>query len=371
MRFGLLLGLLFFPAVAGAVNFFGPIVPPCTESGLGAGFCQWCNLAQLASRLLRAFVVLAAMGAAVMFAYAGFLYVSASTSSGNIQSAKSVFSNVFIGLILVIAAWLIVDIALRTFMGQSLNVLTNFKCVEVKLVDGQFTFPTVPQNDDDVPAQATDTTAGEGEGLDNVDSNTNYNPIACQNINNYSKNTDPNWRDRNGLPASCTDAKRAASAAVENECMQGCIGAANGNRIITVADYKFCTQPGNTNASLPPINQTTGWQDFGAMSCSQVRSRGVTVATPQGSGITRGQRFTWPELARRHGLPEDTVFVADDSYGRDCSKYTGRRCGYTSRGTYSIDVARCVPGISVGCSSIPSYGSTVPMKTRPTPVPGG
>ena len=367
MRFGLLLGVLLFPVTALAVDFFGPIVPPCTEYGLGSGVCQACNLAQLASRLMRAFVGLAVMGSVLMLAYAGFLYVSASTNSSNLQSAKSVFSNVLIGLIIVLVAWLIIDITLRTFTNQSLNVLTTFQCVQVKFVGGQFTFPTTPANNDDIPAQPTDTTAEEGEGLDNVDSNTNYNPVACSVINNYLKS----GVDRSGRPASCTPAKRAASATVENECMQGCIGAANGKRIVTVADYKFCSQPGNANASLPPINQSEGFQDFGAMSCSDVRANGVTIATPQGSGIPRGQKFTWPELAKRYGLPEDTVFVADDSYGYDCSKYTGRRCGYTSRGTYSIDVARCVPGVSVGCSSLPSYGGTVPMKTKPTPVPGG
>lgn len=367
MRLGLLLGFLLFPFVTSAAGLLGPIVPACTESGLGADFCQWCNLAQLASRLLRAFVVLAAMGAAVMLAYAGFLYVSASTDSHNIESAKSVFTNVFIGLIIVIAAWLIIDIALRTFTGQSLNVLTKFQCVQVALIGGNYDFPTVPQDDTDLPA-GTPTGAEPGKGLDNVDSNTNYNPVACQNIHNYSKNTDPNWRDRNGFAASCTAEKRKASAAVENECMQGCLGDSGGGRIVTVADTKYCAA--NPNGSIPAITQTTGWKSYSAMPCSQVLANGVTIATPQGSGITRGQRFTWPELARRYGLPENTVFVASDSYAGDCSAYTGRRCGYTSRGTYSIDVARCITGTS-GCLNLPSYGSTVPMQTRPTPVPGG
>lgn len=364
MRFGLLLGFLLLPATALAVDFFGPIVPPCTEYGLGSGVCQACNLAQLASRLMRAFVALAVMGSVLMLAYAGFLYVTAASNSSNLQSARSVFSNVLFGLIIVLVAWLIIDITLRTFTNQSLNVLTTFQCVQVKFTGGQFTFPTTPANNDDIPAQPTDETAKEGEGLDNVDSNTNYNPVACKIIENYESVNN----DRKGRPPSCTPAKRAASQAVETECMQGCMGSANGKRIITVADYKYCK--GSPGGTLNAINQSGDWGNYAAMPCSQVLTNGVTVATPQGSGIPRGQKFTWPELAKRYGLPEDTVFTADDSYGRDCSKYTGRRCGYTSRGTYSVDVARCITGFS-GCTNIPSYGSTVPMKTKPTPVPGG
>lgn len=372
MRIGLVFGLLVLvlPATALAA-FFGPLVPPCTESGLGAGFCQACNLVQLASRLLRLFVILATMGAALMLAYAGFLYLSASADPHNYDSAKKVFTNTFIGLIIVLVSWIVVDLVLRAFADQSLNVFTEFQCAQVQSVDGGFIVDEVPLNNDDVPAQPTDTPVRDGQGLDNVDSNTDYNPAVCSIINNYEETTSPTWRDRNGNPASCTPARRAASATVENECMQGCVGSANGRRIVTAADYSFCNRPGNENASLAPINQSEGFQNFGPMSCSAVRANGVTVATPQGSGIQRGQRFTWPELARRYGLPEDTVFVADDSYADDCSRYTGRRCGYTSRGTYSVDVARCIPGVSVGCGSLPSYGSTVPMQTRPTPVPGG
>lgn len=364
MRLGLLVGVLLFPATALAVDFFGPIVPPCTEYGLGSGICQACNLAQLASRLMRAFVAFAVIGSVLMLAYAGFLYVSASTNSGNIQSAKSVFSNVFIGLIIVLVAWLIIDIALRTFTNQSLNVLTTFQCVQVKFVGGKFTFPQTPQNDDDAPSMSPNAPTKEGEGLDNVDSNTNYNPVACKQIANYLES----GVDRKGRPASCTDAAKKASSDVRTECIQGCMGSANGKRIITVADYKYCKN--NPGGTLNRIEQAHDWTDYPTMSCSQALANGVTIATPQGSGIPRGQRFTWPELAKRYGLPEDTVFTADDSYGYWCDEKQTKRCGYTTRGTYSIDVARCITNFT-GCNNLPTYGGTVPMKTKPTPVPGG
>ena len=68
------------------------------------------------------------MAASLMFAYAGFLYVTASSNRGNLESAKKIFWNVLLGLIFILTAFLIVDLVLRVFTGSSFNVLTEIRC---------------------------------------------------------------------------------------------------------------------------------------------------------------------------------------------------------------------------------------------------
>lgn len=124
-------------------DFWGPIVPNCGLD-VSAFMCQACHLAELTHNILSFFISLAVGAAAVMFAYAGFLYVTASSNQGNIDKAKSIFSQVLIGLVLVLVAWLIVDLTLRVFTNQSLQVLTKFQCVKAELVNGTFSFPETP-----------------------------------------------------------------------------------------------------------------------------------------------------------------------------------------------------------------------------------
>ena len=53
--------------------------------------------------------------AAIMFAYAGFLMVTAGgEAAGARTKAKGIFTNVVIGLIIAVAAWLIVELILTT-----------------------------------------------------------------------------------------------------------------------------------------------------------------------------------------------------------------------------------------------------------------
>jgi hypothetical protein len=367
LRFLLVAALTCIPAAvyAAETNFFGPIVPPCTEGGT-AGLCQACNLVQLGQNILRFFVSLSVVAATVMFAYAGFLYVSASSNRSNLDSARTIFVNVFIGLILILTAYLIIDLTLKVLTGQPLSAISKIQCVKqersnlkaeytpVEDAPGQGAPEETQPSGGDTAQEAPPTDCGDKceQGLANVDSSTNYTPVACQIIRNYSKKP---GGDCAGMTPN-TPGQRS------KECLQGCAGSANGRRIITAADYNYCRS--NPRSSLPEIKQNSAWQSFATVPCSQVKT--VTVAIPQKSGITKGTKFTWPELADRYGLPRDTVFSADDTYAS--------WGGYSDRGTYSVDLAKC-GSWNTSCpkgsynNKCPAGGSCV-IKTRPTPVPG-
>lgn len=70
---------------------------------------------------------IAAPLAAVMFAYAGYLYVTNRGNEGQINEAHEIFWNVFIGLVVALAAWLTINFILVFFLGASspFNFLTT------------------------------------------------------------------------------------------------------------------------------------------------------------------------------------------------------------------------------------------------------
>lgn len=64
---------------------------------------------------------LAAPIAALMFLYAGFLLLTNRGNESQVTKAKSIFASVFIGLVVALAAWLIVTFILNFFVGGTLE----------------------------------------------------------------------------------------------------------------------------------------------------------------------------------------------------------------------------------------------------------
>ena len=103
-----------------------PIVP---SSCNGSGGCQSiCDLAELAQNVLNDGIYFAVFMSAILFAWAGLRHMSAGGDMGQIKQANEVFSSVFIGLIIILAAWLIVDTLMRTIAGQPAGLPWNAIC---------------------------------------------------------------------------------------------------------------------------------------------------------------------------------------------------------------------------------------------------
>lgn len=76
---------------------------PCRDE---CGFQDFLVLVNnVLERLMQVAVMLATLG----FVYAGFLYVTNNGDTGRIDKGKKLFKNIFIGLIIAVAAWLIVN----------------------------------------------------------------------------------------------------------------------------------------------------------------------------------------------------------------------------------------------------------------------
>lgn len=76
--------------------------------------CTICSLATLAQNLLTIGIYLSVFLSAVLFAWAGWKYLSAGGNPSEINAAKNIFWNVAVGLIIILAAWLIVDTLIHT-----------------------------------------------------------------------------------------------------------------------------------------------------------------------------------------------------------------------------------------------------------------
>ena len=115
--FTILITILFVPALAFA-QVEGGIVP-C--GGPGQESCSACHLVKLVSNLMEFFVYAAVVVATLMFTWAGIKYVTSGTKPDQISEAHKIFFNVLIGLVLVLGAWLIVDLILRVVPGDDVK----------------------------------------------------------------------------------------------------------------------------------------------------------------------------------------------------------------------------------------------------------
>lgn len=93
------------------------IVPEACE---GVGGCKSiCDIALLAQNLLNTGIFVAVFLSALLFAYAGWQAVTAGGKAEQMQAAKSVFINVTIGLIIILAGWIVIDTLMKTLTNAN------------------------------------------------------------------------------------------------------------------------------------------------------------------------------------------------------------------------------------------------------------
>lgn len=125
--FGVLTLVVVAPLAAMAWVPGQPLVPECQFDADGP-YCTACDLVNLVNNLLAFAVYLTTFVATIMFAYAGFLYVTAATNAENIKKAKDIFGKVLLGFVFVLTAWLIVDIVLSVLTEKNFGFWTNLDC---------------------------------------------------------------------------------------------------------------------------------------------------------------------------------------------------------------------------------------------------
>ena len=110
-------GSLALPAVVhAAIPFFGPVIDPSwtVPSNLPGGAVQcplgWGALITVINNVIELLITLAlVILLPIMVAYAGFMIVTSQGNSGKITQARKMILNTILGIVVALAAWLIVD----------------------------------------------------------------------------------------------------------------------------------------------------------------------------------------------------------------------------------------------------------------------
>jgi hypothetical protein len=95
------------------------IVPPNCQGAGAAENCGACDIAILAQNVINDGIFFAIVVSAVFIAWAGWQYMTAEGQPYKIKAAKKMFRNIVIGLLLIVGAWLLVDVLLNTLTGSS------------------------------------------------------------------------------------------------------------------------------------------------------------------------------------------------------------------------------------------------------------
>jgi hypothetical protein len=90
--------------------------------------CSLCDLQILAVRFVNFVILLATAVSALLFTNAGFLYVMSPANPGNIAKAHHLFINTLVGFVVILAAWLIVNLAMSLLLSPTFGDWKNVLC---------------------------------------------------------------------------------------------------------------------------------------------------------------------------------------------------------------------------------------------------
>ena len=118
--------------VVGAVAISVPeIATAQTDSGLVtcSGLdCTGCSFVALVNRLVQWLIAFFAIIATVMLAWAGVMMIGSGGDPSAVQKAKNIFANLAIGLIIILAAWMLINVIMQGLTGRGLQFWTTISC---------------------------------------------------------------------------------------------------------------------------------------------------------------------------------------------------------------------------------------------------
>ena len=100
--------ILVYPFVASAQA--GGLIP-CSGND-----CGTCHIVELADNVTNIIIALALGISVIIFMYAGWLMLSAAGNSTQIKKGKDVMLNVLVGLVIILTAWLVIDVMLKSLL---------------------------------------------------------------------------------------------------------------------------------------------------------------------------------------------------------------------------------------------------------------
>lgn len=80
--------------------------------------CSYYHVVELINNLIGELIKYSFPIAALMFGWAGFIYMTNPNSPGKRDEAKKIFTNVFIGFAIIVGAWLVVSAIANTIINK-------------------------------------------------------------------------------------------------------------------------------------------------------------------------------------------------------------------------------------------------------------
>lgn len=136
-----MLSLVLFPAISlaqGTDPEYGFV--PCGNKGQEA--CTTEDAVTFANNMISWLITMLGVIAVIAFVYTGFKLLTSGGSTGEWSKAKSMFTNIVIGIIIILAAWLVVDTIMRALTDRGLDQWTDLRGVDNT---GTTTSPVLPQ----------------------------------------------------------------------------------------------------------------------------------------------------------------------------------------------------------------------------------
>jgi len=132
--FLLLLFVFLSFSLTGIQTSHAQLVPCGTSDAVTGGFladeCRFCDLQVLAMNVLNFLVLISAVVAALLFLNAGILYIMSSANPGNIAKAHKIFGSALVGMIIIFAAWLIINqIMIILYHGSPLSSIGDWNTI--------------------------------------------------------------------------------------------------------------------------------------------------------------------------------------------------------------------------------------------------
>jgi hypothetical protein len=128
------------------------------EGADGLPPCNWCSFVQLIGNLIKYAIFLAVTLSSLMFAYAGFLFLTNNGNPTKVIAAWEIFRRTIYGIIGILAAWLIVNAIMTKIAGN--EEWMSLECADVSIES------SYNGDIDNVPGPYDGYNAGYGEGGD-------------------------------------------------------------------------------------------------------------------------------------------------------------------------------------------------------------
>jgi hypothetical protein len=90
-----------------------------TTGSPAATNCDFAAAVDMINRIIDYLIMISMPLAAISFAYAGWLYLSAGDNTGQVSKARTIFLDVGIGVIIILSGWLVFKLIATTFLNPN------------------------------------------------------------------------------------------------------------------------------------------------------------------------------------------------------------------------------------------------------------